>query len=244
MKRIIKDTLVLFAITLIAGLLLGGVYKITKSPIEAQAKAKTEKAYKAVFHKYYDTVTDSLTAADAIVSDMKFEQWSEQQLDAISAGFVSELGDNTANTLDAIVTAYNADGNVAGYVVTVTNSEAYGGSIQMSVGILVDGTVAGVEILSISETPGLGMNAQNDSFLGQFTGVMTNAFTYTKTGKHAADEIDAISSATYTTKSMTNGVNAALAAYRAMQKSAVIGALDYGYQKVCSVDEKGGAVNE
>lgn len=49
MKRIIKDTLVLFAITLIAGLLLGGVYKITKSPIEAQAKAKTEKAYKAVF---------------------------------------------------------------------------------------------------------------------------------------------------------------------------------------------------
>ena len=48
MKRIIKDTLVLFAITLIAGLLLGGVYNITKSPIEAQAKAKTEKAYKAV----------------------------------------------------------------------------------------------------------------------------------------------------------------------------------------------------
>lgn len=49
MKRIIKDTLVLFAITLIAGLLLGGVYSITKTPIEAQTKAKTEKAYKAVF---------------------------------------------------------------------------------------------------------------------------------------------------------------------------------------------------
>ena len=45
MKKIIKDTLVLFVITLIAGLLLGGVYKITKSPIEAQAMAKTEKAY-------------------------------------------------------------------------------------------------------------------------------------------------------------------------------------------------------
>ena len=62
------------------------------------------------------------------------------------------------------------------------------------------------------------MNAQNDSFLGQFTGVATNAFTYTKTGKQAYNEIDAISSATYTTKSMTNGVNAALAAYRAMMK--------------------------
>lgn len=54
MKRIIKDTLVLFAITLIAGLLLGGVYSITKTPIEAQTKAKTEKAYKAVFQKYYE----------------------------------------------------------------------------------------------------------------------------------------------------------------------------------------------
>ena len=42
MKRIVKDTLVLFAITLIAGLLLGGVYSITKTPIEAQTKAKTE----------------------------------------------------------------------------------------------------------------------------------------------------------------------------------------------------------
>ena len=62
MKRIIKDTLVLFAITLIAGLLLGGVYKITKSPIEAQAKAKTEKAYKAVFYKYYGKVLQTVSS--------------------------------------------------------------------------------------------------------------------------------------------------------------------------------------
>lgn len=218
MKRIIKDTLILFAITLIAGLLLGGVYKITKLPIEAQAKAKTEKAYKAVFQKYYDKVTDAEGAVDSIVSAMSFEEWSTDELTAVQGDFESELGDNTANTLDALVTAYGGDGSVAGYVVTITNSEAYGGSIQMSVGMLVDGTVAGVEILSISETPGLGMNAQNDSFLGQFTGVAADEFAYTKTGKQADNEIDAISSATYTTKSMTNGVNAALAAYRAMLK--------------------------
>ena len=224
MKKIIKDTLVLFVITLIAGLLLGGVYKITKSPIEAQAKAKTEKAYKAVFQKYYERVSDADGAAESIVSAMSFNEWSADELAQLTDDFGRELGANTANTLDALVTAYDGE-SVAGYVVTITNSEAYGGSIQMSVGILVDGTVAGVEILSISETPGLGMNAQNDSFLGQFTGVMTDVFSYTKTGKQADNEIDAISSATYTTKSMTNGVNAALAAYRAMMK-------------------KGGAVNE
>ena len=217
MKRIVKDTLILFAITLIAGLLLGGVYKITKSPIEAQAKAKTEKAYKAVFQKYYEQVSDAEGAAESIVSAMSFNEWSADELAQLADDFGRELGANTANTLDALVTAYDGD-SVAGYVVTITNSEAYGGSIQMSVGILADGTVAGVEILSISETPGLGMTAQNDSFLGQFTGVATDAFTYTKTGKQADNEIDAISSATYTTKSMTNGVNAALAAYRAMMK--------------------------
>ena len=158
MKRIIKDTLVLFAITLIAGLLLGGVYKITKSPIEAQAKAKTEKAYKAVFYKYYEQVTDAEGAADSIVSEMSFDEWSADELTALSQGFAAELGDNTANTLDGLVTAYDSEGKVTGFVMTITNSEAYGVSIQMSVGILVDGTVAGVEILSISETPGLGMN--------------------------------------------------------------------------------------
>lgn len=46
-------------------------------------------------------------------------------------------------------------------------------------------------------------------------------------GRHL-DEIDAISSATYTTKSMTHGVNAAIAAYKAIESSGI----------------EGGAVNE
>ena len=136
MKRIIKDTLVLFAITLIAGLLLGGVYSITKTPIEAQTKAKAEKAYKAVFYKYYEQVTDAEGAADSIVSEMSFDEWSADELTALSQGFAAELGDNTANTLDGLVTAYDSEGKVTGFVMTITNSEAYDGSIQMSVGIL------------------------------------------------------------------------------------------------------------
>ncbi len=228
MKKIIKDTLVLFAITLIAGFLLGGVYKITKAPIDAQAKAKTEKAYKAVFYKYFDKVTDAPGAADKIVDEFSFVQWSADEVAALNDSFMANLGGNTSNVLDSVVTAYGEENKLSGYVMTITNSEAYGGSIQMSVGILADGTVAGVEILSISETPGLGMNAQSDSFLDQFTAVLTDAFEYTKTGRQASDEIDAISSATYTTKSMTHGVNAAIAAYKAIESSGI----------------EGGAVNE
>ena len=36
MKKILKDTLALFLITLISGVLLGFVYKITKEPIKEQ----------------------------------------------------------------------------------------------------------------------------------------------------------------------------------------------------------------
>lgn len=216
MKQIIKDALILFAITLIAGLLLGGVYELTKKPIEEQSRIKKEKAYKAVFEKYYRLTTSDETQAADIVASLSFEPWSEEALAAINDSFVSNLKANTANTLDSVVTAYKNGSELLGYVITVTNGEGYGGDIQISVGVLADGTVAGVEILSIGETPGLGMNAQNDSFLNKFSGVTTDGFTYTKTGSTKPDEIDAISSATYTTKSMTNGVNAALAAYTAI----------------------------
>lgn len=218
MKRIIKDTLILFVITLVAGILLGGVYKITKAPIEAQVKAKTEKAYKAVFEKYFKLTMDK-NAAQAEVDKLTFNEWSDEDVAGITSTF-DELCANPADKLDGVVTVKDDSGNVFGYVISVTNSEAYGGSIGLSVGILnTDGKVAGVEILSISETPGLGMNADKDGFKGQFTGVdaMENGgFVYTKTGKQAPNEIDAISSATFTTRSMVNGVNAALNAYMAI----------------------------
>ena len=48
MKKIIKNTLVLTVITLVAGILLGLVYEITKEPIaNSKEKAKNE-AYRSV----------------------------------------------------------------------------------------------------------------------------------------------------------------------------------------------------
>ena len=54
MKGMIKDALILFAITLIAGLMLGVVNDITKEPIARQEqKAKTE-ACQNVFAQMLD----------------------------------------------------------------------------------------------------------------------------------------------------------------------------------------------
>jgi electron transport complex protein RnfG len=115
----------------------------------------------------------------------------------------------TSDTLDEVCFALK-DESVVGVIVTVTNSDGYGGDIQMVMGVSADLKVTGLEFLSISETVGLGMKATEDEFKSQFVGLsLTKLFTYTKTGKSAENEIDALSGATITTSAVTDGANAA-----------------------------------
>ena len=211
MKQIIKDTLILFAITLIAGLLLGFVYDVTKQPIAKQEQITKENAFRAVFNK-----VEGVDSAELV-----FEEFDAETFKKVNENFEKLIAaaNNTNNTLNQVVNVKKADGEFVGYAITVTNSEGYGGNIKLTVGIDAGGMVTGVSILAISETPGLGLNAKNESFIGQFAGVNTTAFVYTKNGKKADNEIDAITSATYTTKSVTNGVNAALSAVKAISET-------------------------
>ena len=48
-NTLVHDTIALTVITLIAGILLGGVYTITKKPIEQQNEKTKAEAYAAVF---------------------------------------------------------------------------------------------------------------------------------------------------------------------------------------------------
>ena len=106
---------------------------------------------------------------------------------------------------DALVkTVYAA--SEGGYVVEVTPS-GFGGEIDMVVGIAPDGTVSGVSIISMSETSGLGANAAKESFRAQFAGT-SGTLAVSKDG----GEIDALTGATITSRAVTSGVNAALAA--------------------------------
>ena len=76
-------------------------------------------------------------------------------------------------------------------------------------GITKEGQLNGISILSISETAGLGMRAE-EVLKPQFSGKIAEKFEYTKTGAVADNQIDAISGATITTNAVTNGVNAGL----------------------------------
>lgn len=190
-SAMLKDALILFAITIVAGLLLGVVYDVTKEPIEQQkAKAKQE-ASMEVFAaaETFVTMTDD---TGAVVS---------AEVDGVS--------------IDEVQRALDGNENLLGYVITVTDHEGYGGDIQFSMGVALDGTLNGISLLSISETAGLGMKA-GDVLVPQFENKRADSFTYTKTGAVNDSEIDAISGATITTNAIVNGVNAGLAYVREM----------------------------
>ena len=187
-----KDAVILCAITLVAGACLGGVYEMTKAPIDAANLAAKEAAYRTVFP---DAASfDAGDLADKIPA-------ANEEIAGLGYGKVS---------VDEAVTANDASGAAAGYVVTATSNDGFGGAITVSVGIQSDGTVNGIEFLTLAETAGLGMNAQKPEWKGQFACKKADVFSVTKDGASSDDQINAISGATITSRAVTNAVNAAV----------------------------------
>ena len=198
MNKIIKNTLILAAITVVSGLVLGAAYEVTKGPIaQTQAKQKQE-ACQAVYPE-----ADSFEAMDV---DQKAAKEA-----------IKKMGTNA--TVEEVYSAV-MDGSEAAYVITVTDKDGYGGDIQITVGIMSDGTVNGISFLSISETAGLGMKAKDDPSWGkQFAGKKADAFSVVKDGSGSGDDakIDAISGATITSKAVTGAMNSCLAYFQSLE---------------------------
>lgn len=193
-KKIVHDALILFAFTVVLGLMLGLVYGITKEPIAKVNYEKTQAAYRQVFSD-----ADSFEAYEGFDAEAAKALMSEQ-------GYADEIEDVQA--------AKDTGGNVLGYVITVTAKDASQASITFSVGIKNDGTVNGYSITSIAETPGLGMKAAEEAFYSQFENKNVDAFTVVKSAPAADNEIESISGSTITSAAMANGVNACLAYFR------------------------------
>ena len=185
----VKDAAILVIITLVAALLLAFVYEITKDPIAAQKAKKKTEAYAAVYPGLTGTVIS-------------------ENLQAKAEAFAGE-----AMQVDEAVLAKDASGAVVGLLMTVTTPEGYGGDITLTCGVTADGTLTGISFLTLAETAGLGMNAQEDGFRGQFENKQTGSFALIKGGAAVVEgdePVDVISNATITSKAVVNAVNGAL----------------------------------
>lgn len=96
------------------------------------------------------------------------------------------------------------DGVIQGYCVYVSTL-GYGGPVNMMVGINVQGTVTGIEIISATETPGIGSRVLNSSYIEKYKG-LSDPINFSKTG------LMPVSGATISSTAVKNGVNKAFEA--------------------------------
>ena len=195
-KYIIELTVKLFVTCLIVAGLLGGVNAITKDKIAAINWENT------------------VAAMQAVAADPENTTYNETPLENTEA--MTAAADAAGGTLGAIYEA-QVNGEAAGYAVTVSASGSQG-TIEMMVGVDAAGAVTGVSVVSHSETAGIGTKVIGNEPTASGVGVL-----YQFVGKSAADgtlavgsNVDAITGATVSTRGITTGVNAALAAIGAM----------------------------
>ena len=143
-----------------------------------------------------------LAVVNAVTKDTIAENTRKEKVDAISRIFDDIDAVETDTVEDHELNFVYSKDMLIGYTVTV-KPQGYGGEIEMLVGIERGGSVQGIEIINMSETPGVGSRVKSDSdFLPQFKG-MTGTLT-------VGGNVDAISGASISSKAVTAGVNEAL----------------------------------
>ena len=113
-NRIVKNAVILTIMAVLLSAILGFTNQITKDKIAEQDELKKQKAYAAVFEDASFEDTDELTAL-AASSKEDFE----------AAGFSGIV------VTEAVAAIQN--GETAGYVLNITNSNVYGGDIVTAI---------------------------------------------------------------------------------------------------------------
>lgn len=189
MKEIIKLGFVLTLICAIAAFSLGFTNELTKDKIVENTKEANRLARIEVF----PDATDFLLLAD---------RTSDEEMNEIAKGLLEEY--------DIIADIYEANdaSGVIGYVMT-TKPNGYSGAVGVIIGFDLEGTITGVRIGDHTETPGLGAKAKTEVFYNQYKGLTAdgNIAVIKEKVSEGENSIQAITSATITSKAVTKGVN-------------------------------------
>lgn len=154
-------------------------------------------------------VAAALAAVNAVtgpIIQQITERKTQQAIEAVLPGGGEKL-EHFTDPSGLVQAVYASD---KGYAVQVA-PVGFDGEIVMMVGVGKDGKVLGIDIISNTETAGLGAVAGADNSKGE---VFREQFA-DKSGELAVDkdggQIDSLTSATITSRAVVKGVNAALA---------------------------------
>jgi electron transport complex protein RnfG len=175
MKDMIKITLPLVAIFVVAGIIMGVTFQHTY-PVRYQAEKKEKE--------------------DAL---------KEMAPDATDP--INPAGTWTANNKPYEYYQATSGGRPVAYIAS-TAGKGYSSYIQMLVSLAPDMKIRDVKILDMNETPGLGDQVLEQSFLDQFKGKSLSQIVLIK--GETKENIQAVSGATYSSRGVTNGVKDAV----------------------------------
>ena len=112
---------------------------------------------------------------------------------------------------DGLFAGKGASGKAVAYAVVGKSTAGYGGNIVLMVGFTPDFQIVTYQKLEASETPGLGSNLTAPAFMKQFKGM--DAKNDIKVKKDGGG-VEAITSATITSRAVCGAINAAKARLR------------------------------
>ena len=129
----------------------------------------------------------------------------KQTLDAAAEVMPSAVDTATVEQIaDGIFSGKDVSGKIAGYAIVGTDPSGYGGQIVLMVGFTPDFKISTYKKLIASETPGLGTNLSSPAFMKQFEGMDASK---PVSVKKDGGKIDAITSATITSRAVCGAIN-------------------------------------
>lgn len=153
-------------------------------------------------------LTNNVTAEKIASNELESKNQSMQNVCPGAADFEELIP-------DVLYQGKDESGALLGYAVS-TATQGYGGQVKVMTGIDANGTIIGVDVFyNDDETPGLGKNTSNESFRDQYKGLSVNEDIVVSkddtTGN--AQTVDAVTSATISSRAVTKAVNEAVKIY-------------------------------
>ena len=187
----IRNSLLLAIFALVTALILAATYNSTADRIAAAERLNAQKALLQIvpLSRHNNDLLTDISAIDE----------SHWQALGLKNGGDIHLAKQDGKTVAIIIPAIAPDG--------------YSGDIKMIVGVNVDGSIAGVRILSHTETPGLGdkIDLKKSDWITFFDGKsLTNPVESNWAVKKDGGEFDQLTGATITPRAVINQIKRAL----------------------------------
>lgn len=147
---------------------------------------------------------NAITLEPIAAQDSKAKTESMTAVLPNAASFGDEKEVNEGN-ITSVTPALDESGNEIGYAVAIT-TKGFSAGLKLMYGVDSNGAITGLSVVDCSnETPGLGANAKNESFYGQFTGKSGDV----KVTKDGGD-IEALTGATITSRAIADAATEAI----------------------------------